>query len=133
MKTNTLWTGIIGSISSGAAYLLGGMDNLVIAFAIFMAADYVLGVFIGFSNSKLSSKRAIKGLIKKGAMIVLVIVANQLDIVTGSNGNFMRNAMLMFLIGTEGISIVENIGVTGIKVPSFLTNALEQLNKKEDK
>ncbi|MFB7159260.1 phage holin family protein [Lysinibacillus sp. NPDC056232] len=43
------------------------------------------------------------------------------------SGNFMRNAMILFLIGMEGISMIENLGKLGIKVPKFLMNVFTQL------
>ncbi len=70
-------------------------------------------------------------------MILMVVAAVQLDLATES-GNFMRNAMILFLIGMEGISMIENLGNLGLKVPKFLTNAFRQLqidneDKKGDK
>jgi toxin secretion/phage lysis holin len=134
-QTDTLWTSFVGGLFSWLAYLVGGIDNLVVAFTIFATIDYLSGCAAGiYTEGKLSSKKAFRGLLKKGVMIALIIVANQLDIVTGNEGSFMRNAMLMFLIGTEGISIVENAGKLGFEVPSFLTNVLEQIkNKKGEK
>jgi toxin secretion/phage lysis holin len=133
-STDTLWTAITGGTSITLAYLLGGLDNLVAAFAIFMACDYVTGLLAGAKSQKVSSKRAFRGLGKKVGMITFVIVANQLDIIVGNKDGFLRDAMLMFLIGTEGISIVENLGKLGIKIPHFIMKVLEQLSDKgEDK
>jgi toxin secretion/phage lysis holin len=128
--TDTLWASVTGGASITLAYLLGGLDNLVAAFAIFMACDYVTGLLAGAKDKKVSSKRAFRGLGKKVGMITFVIVANQLDIIVGNKDGFLRDAMLMFLIGTEGISIVENLGKLGIKIPPFIVKALEQLSDK---
>lgn len=131
-STDTLWTAITGGASITLAYLLGGLDNLVTALAIFMACDYVTGILVGAKEKQVSSRRAFKGLGKKVGMITFVIVANQLDIITGNKDGFLRDAMLMFLIATEGISIVENLGRLGVKAPSFLMKTLEQLSDKEE-
>ena len=128
-NTDTLWAGFIGTSTSTIAYLLGGIDNLLIAFVILMACDYLSGLAAGFYDKKISSKSAFKGLVKKGVMFILIVVANQVDIVTGS-GDFARNAVIMFLIGMEGISVVENMGRMGIKVPAYVTKAFEQLKDK---
>lgn len=61
----------------------------------------------------------------------MVIAAVQLDLATES-GNFMRNAMILFLIGMEGIGMVENLGKLGTKVPKFLSNAFTQLQIDND-
>jgi hypothetical protein len=54
-STDTLWTAIT------LAYRLGGFDNLVVAFAIFMACDYITGIMEGGKNGKISSYRAFRG------------------------------------------------------------------------
>lgn len=40
--------------------------------------------------------------------------------------------MILFLIGMEGISMVENLGKLGIKVPQFLSRAFVQLQMDND-
>lgn len=131
MKTDTLYTSLVGGSMAWIAYLLGGIDHLVKAFIIFMAIDFALGLMVSFVKKKTDSKKAFIGLIKKTAMILMVIAAVQLDAATES-GTFMRNAMILFLIGMEGISMVENLGKLGIKVPKFLSNALTQLQVDND-
>lgn len=133
-NTDTLWTTFTGGSISAIAYLVGGIDNLIIALGIMMAVDYASGIMAAFSNKVVSSRAAFKGLMKKGAMCLAVIVANQLDIVVGG-GHFMRYAMIMFLIGSEGISFIENLGRLGVNVPTVLSEAFSQLkdDHKEDK
>ncbi|MGP7817786.1 phage holin family protein [Niallia sp. 01092] len=136
MKQNTdsLYVVILGGGISSIAYLLGGLDKLVIALAVLMGIDYLSGIAVAYFYKKdLQSKKAFKGLMKKAGMISAVIVANQLDQVAGSGGSFMRNAMIMFLIGTEGISFVENLGYIGVKVPVQFSSVLEQFKDREGK
>lgn len=130
-NTDTFYTAVTGGTIAGVAYLFGGVDHLVIALAIFMACDYVTGLIAGFQNKSVNSKKALKGLGKKGAMLSLVIIANQLDIIAGSGNGFMRNSMIFFLIATEGISLIENLGKIGVDVPDFLKSRFEQI--KSDK
>lgn len=131
MKTDTLYTSIVGGSMAWLAYLVGGVDHLLKAFAIFMAIDFTLGIMVGFLFKNVESKKAFKGLIKKAAMILMVVAAVQLDLATES-GNFMRNSMILFLIGMEGISMIENLGKLGIRVPKFLANAFTQLQMDND-
>lgn len=130
-NTDTLWTAVLGSTYSVAAFLLGGCDNLVIAFGIMMATDYVSGVMAAYYNCQVSSYLAFRGLMKKAAMIMAVVAAHTLDTVAGS-GSFMRSAMLMFLIGTEGISFTENLGHMGVPLPQKISTAFAQLKGDED-
>lgn len=131
MKTDTLYTSVLGGSMAWIGYLIGGIDHLIKAFIIFMIIDYILGLMVGFATKNIESKKAFKGLMKKAAMILMVIAAVQLDLATES-GNFMRNAMILFLIGMEGISMIENLGKLGIKVPKFLANAFTQLQMDND-
>lgn len=132
-NTDTLWVTITGGGISSIAYLLGGVDKLLIAFVILMTLDYLTGVAAAFYDKKVSSKSAFKGLMKKGAMFSLVIVATQMDIILGNEGQFIRYAMLMFLIGTEGISLIENLGRLDVKLPKFLSDKFIQLKDDHDK
>ncbi|MGE7843815.1 phage holin family protein [Lysinibacillus sp. NPDC093712] len=131
LETNTLWSSLVGGITALIAYLIGGVDELVTSLTILMAIDLTLGVMVGWIIKDIDSRKTFKGLLKKTAMILMVIAAVQLDNATES-GDFMRNAMILFLIGMEGISIIENLGKLGIRVPKFLANAFAQLKKDND-
>ena len=39
--------------------------------------------------------------------------------------------MLLYMIGTEGISILENLSIMGIKMPKKIENILEKLKGEE--
>ncbi|WP_028976435.1 phage holin family protein [Sporolactobacillus terrae] len=134
-NTDTLWTALLGGAYSAAAFLLGGLDNLIIAFGVMMGTDYISGVMAAYYMRTVSSYVAYRGLMKKSGMIMAVVVAHMLDMASGS-GTFMRNAMLMFLIGTEGISFTENLGHMGVPLPQKISEAFTQLrgeNKKGEK
>ncbi|MEX3715768.1 phage holin family protein [Cytobacillus horneckiae] len=131
-NTDTLWVTLTGGGVSSIAYLLGGIDHLLTAFVILMVIDYITGVSAAWYDKKVSSKTAFKGLMKKGAMFSLIIVATQMDIVFGNEGQFIRYAILMFLIGTEGISLIENLGRLDVKIPKFLSDKFIQLKEEHD-
>lgn len=113
--------------------------------AILMAVDFVTGIMVGAKNgyeqSKrvhetgiaekvkvgVSSKKAFAGLMKKTAMLLAVVVAVRIDMIMGSEKGFLRNAMIMFFLGTEGISFVENLGKLGILLPERFTQIFSQL------
>ncbi|MDX8367798.1 phage holin family protein [Cytobacillus sp. IB215665] len=131
-NTDTLYTFITGGAFASFAFLVGGVDKLLIAVGIFMILDYVTGIAASIEDKSTSSKTAFKGLLKKASMLSLIIVANQLDIITGNEGSFMRNAMLMFLIGTEGISLLENLAKLGVPFPSNFKAVFEQMRDKNN-
>lgn len=133
MKGNTipnndsLYNGITGGFFATVSYLIGGFDNLMTTFALFVAMDYFTGALAGWYTAKLSSDRAFRGLAKKAGMMCFAIVATQLDYTFGAGDGFLRGAVLMILIGTEGISILENLARLGLPIPRVLYDRLEQL------
>lgn len=129
-QTDTLWSGLTGGFFASVAYLTGGVDNLLVSLAILMLIDYVTGVMVGYQNKEVSSQRAFKGIMKKVAMILFVIVANQADIIMGSDNGELRNYIIYLLIATEGISLTENLGKLGAPIPQNWINALELIKAK---
>lgn len=125
--SNSLYQSVMSGFFATLSYLIGGIDNLFIAFVLFMGLDFFTGALAGAVNYQLSSDRAFRGLAKKCGMFCFAIVANQLDINFGAGNGFLRGAVLMILIGTEGISIMENLAKMGIKIPKVLYDRLEQL------
>lgn len=131
-NTDTLYTSIAGGGVSTIAYLFGGIDHLLTAFIIIMALDYLSGIAAAFYDKTVNSETAFRGLVKKGAMLSLIIVATQVDIILGNDGQFARYAMIMFLIGMEGISFIENLGRLGVQVPQFIVDRFAQLKDENN-
>ncbi len=51
------WLSIITSaIAGGIEYVLGGLDSLIYALAVFVILDYISGVLMAIQQKKLSSK-----------------------------------------------------------------------------
>ena len=63
-------------------------------------------------------------------MLCLVAVAYRIDIVTGNN--YIRDMVIIALAANEAISILENAGLMGIKLPKVLTKAIDILNDKAE-
>ena len=78
----------------------------------------------------LDSRAGFKGLVKKGVVLLVVLVAAQLDGLIG--GTFSRTAVILFYCANEGLSVLENVGVMGVEYPQFLKNALEALKEKDE-
>lgn len=129
---------VCACVSSAILYLVGDITMPFIILLVFMCTDYITGLLLSavFKKSKktksggLSSEIGFKGLIKKVCIIISVIVANLLDYVL--NTNYIRNVVIISFMTNEVISIIENLGLIGIKVPKAITNAIDILKKKED-
>lgn len=134
---NALCLGI-GAVGAWIADLFGGFDAALITLTLFMAADYITGLVVAgvFHRSPktetgaLESRAGLKGLLRKGGMLLVVLVACRLDLLLGSD--FIRDAAVIAFAANETISIIENLALMGVPVPKILTEAIEVLKKKSD-
>nr|DAH37857.1 MAG TPA: holin [Caudoviricetes sp.] len=121
--------GIVGSFIAG---LFGGWDTALATLLIFMAVDYVTGLIVAAARKspkgKLSSKIGWRGLVKKCVVLLLVLVAAQLDVVLGMD--YVRAGVCVAFLCNEVISILENAGLMGVPLPAALKNAVELLQSK---
>ncbi|MBO5680579.1 MAG: phage holin family protein [Lentisphaeria bacterium] len=128
----------IGAAGSFIAGALGGWDTAIITLCSFMAIDYVTGFIVAgvFHKSKksdsggLKSHEGWKGLCKKGMILLLVVVANLLDKQIGAS--YARDAVCIFFMVNEGVSILENAALMGIPIPKWLSRSLDILQSKVD-
>jgi len=129
---------ITGTIGAGVALLLGGWDVPLQTLIYFMGIDYFTGLIVAgvFSKSgksqggALESYAGFKGLCRKGMVLLIVLVATQLDKVSGTE--IIRNAVIIGYIVNETVSIIENAGLMGLPVPSVLTKAIDVLKDKSN-
>jgi len=121
---------VIGVIGTGLTWVLGTWDIAIIVLVMFMSLDYILGLLKGKVNNNLNSKTSFRGLAKKSAILVVLIVAVCLDRLIGNGTWVFRTLTCYFYIANEGISILENCGQLGVNIPEPIKNALEQLRDK---
>lgn len=139
MKNKYYILTLVGSIGSFFSFLFGGFDKLLIALIVFMVIDFLSGLILAIvfknsnktKNGRLSSEAGIKGLAKKIFILFIVAVGTQLDLVLGVS--FVRDGVVIAFISMEGLSILENVALAGVPIPKLIKNALEVLNKKDDK
>lgn len=132
--------GALAAVSGVLASFLGEWDAVLAALMTVMAADYLTGVIVagvfkrsGKSESgALESRAGFKGLCRKGAILLVMLVAVRLDELLWDTA-YCRTAVAVFFIGNEGLSILENLGVMGVHYPEFLKNMLDVLRDKGDK
>ena len=132
-----LFCTIIGITGAAAAWAFGGWDTALAALVICMAVDYISGstVALVFHKSRKTASGAynsaygLKGLCKKGLMLLFVVVAVQADRLLGAD--YVRDAVCIGFSVNEIISVVENLGLAGVPLPKAVIKALEQLQAKE--
>lgn len=122
---------LIGVLGGFCSYLLGGWDILVTTIIIFMILDYVSGMSASWLTKSWSSEIGYKGILKKGMIIVMIIMSVRLDSILGDEMIF-RNVVTFFYISNEGISIIENCVKLGLPIPAKIKNALEQIKEENN-
>ncbi|PNP90612.1 hypothetical protein BMT55_11570 [Listeria newyorkensis] len=120
------------AVTAGGAVvglLFGGWGVLVQVLLIFVVADYLTGVLAGIYNGELSSKVGFKGIAKKIAIFILVLIAHQIDVVMGDK-NMLRDAVIFFYLANELISMLENVARMGLNIPDKLKYVIGLLQNK---
>ena len=125
----------LGVAGAALAAAFGGWDTALMALVVCMAVDYLSGSIVAlvFHKSNKSETGAytsaygLKGLFKKGLMLLFVLVAVQMDRVLGAD--YVRDAVCIGFCSNEVLSIVENLGLAGVPMPQAVVKALEQLQK----
>ncbi len=127
---------LLALTGSAVAQLLGGWDSELQTLLICMGLDYLTGLLVAgvfkrsakSADGALDSRAGFRGICKKGAELLLVLLATRLDRALG--GSFSRTAVILFLIANESLSVLENLGLMGVPYPAFLRDALEVLRQK---
>ena len=128
---------IIGMAGAAAAWAFGGWDTALAALLICISVDYISGCVVAlvFHKSRktetgaYNSAYGLKGLCKKGLMLLFVVVAVQADRLLGAD--YVRDAVCIGFCVNEILSIVENLGLAGVPLPQAVVKALEQLQNKQ--
>ncbi|MBO1582260.1 holin family protein [Bacillus sp. XF8] len=131
-QISVLIKSFITTFGAFCGYFFGGWDAVLQILVTMAAIDYITGMIAAGYNGELKSKVGFKGIAKKVVLFLLVGVAAQLDAVFGSN-SAIREATIFFFMGNELLSILENAGRMGIKLPDALSNAVEILGGKSKK
>ena len=90
------------------------------------------------NRGKLDSAQIKTELLGQVGNFILVILAHFIDILLFQGSSVIQNAVVLFLIGGEGLQILENLSGLGLEVPSYLAKYFrnikdsEEQNKKED-
>ena len=142
MDYNAVKNGILAALAALGSWIantLGGWDASMQVLVALMVSDYLTGVLVAAvwqrssksATGALDSKAGFKGILKKCAILLLVWIGVLLDNATGVN--YIRMAVVLFFVGNEGISLLENLGLMGVPFPAFLRRALEALRDQGDK
>lgn len=130
-----IWTKVqmVATLIGGwLGYFLGGLDGLLIALIIFMVLDYITGLMCAVIDKKLSSAVGFRGICKKVLILMLVGLANVIDMHVAGTGSALRGAVIAFYLSNEGLSLLENAAHIGLPVPEKMKEVLAQLHGRGD-
>lgn len=149
-----VWTDVVrwgAAVAGAVAGFFGGWTMGSKILVALMVMDYVLGCMCALAGKSPKtesghfwSQVAFTGLLKKGVIMLVILVAALLDrvlggsaaaaeVAGGQHAAMFRSAAEFFYIATEALSIVENAGLMGVPVPKPLRRALEVLREENDK
>ncbi len=130
-----IWTKVqmVATLIGGwLGYFLGGLDGLLIALIIFMILDYITGLMCAVIDKKLSSAVGFRGICKKVLILMLVGLANVIDMHVVGTGSALRGAVIAFYLSNEGLSLLENAAHIGLPIPEKMKEVLAQLHGRGD-
>ena len=136
IKLKNIVSIVTGAIGSLLINLIGKPTDDLIILLVLMTIDLIVGFLISAiwqkstktDSGKLSSSVMFKGIVKKFFTLVIVVIAFQLDKLLIMN--VIRHIVIIAFIVEEVLSITENIAITGIKIPTIITKALDVLEKE---
>ena len=123
---------VFAAVGGWLGYFLGGYDGLLYALVVFMVVDYITGVMCAVSDKKLSSAVGFKGICRKVLILMLVGIANLLDVQVIGTGAVLRTAVIFFYLSNEGMSLLENAAHLGLPIPKKLKAILAQLHDRAE-
>lgn len=106
------------------------VDYSLIVLVTVILIDYLTGLIKAYVNKELNSKIGLKGLLKKLAIFVIILLSFEIDKLIVANGA-LKSMTIFYYVSIECLSIFENIGKMGVPIPNFLKGKLEQLNQDE--
>lgn len=121
---------LLGLITAVLIYYWNCFTEIMIILFVVLILDYVTGLIQGLLNGGFSLEKAWKGIIKKLMYGVVLIIALSVDFIImymaetlgadwGLQG-MVGIAVCLYLIGTEGFSIIQNLLLIGVPAPDFL-------------
>lgn len=125
---------------SGTSALAGGIitlafgrwDQLLWIFLFTIVLDYITGVLASIKDGTgLRSEIGFWGLTRKVLMLVVIVLAHQMDVLLSGGTDVIKTGAIYFYMSNELISITENYGRLGLPMPAKLRRIIAVLKNKD--
>lgn len=120
---------IVAFGTSAVTYLYGGWSGILGVLLAFVVLDYISGIAAAGKAGELQSRAGLWGIAGKVFMFAMVAVGHLMDSVLG-NAHLFRDTIAYFYMANELLSIAENGGKLGVRIPPILTKAIAVLKDK---
>ena len=125
---------IVSIIGSGIGWLFGGWTISLTVLSIFMSVEIISRIISHIVNkNRLSADAVFKQFYRKITIMMVIILANALDMLVGDGTPIFKSITVMYYTGYEGLAIRENIKAVDIKIPNVISDKLEQMEKEDNK
>ena len=129
---DNIFKNILAGVCTLISFLFGDMEGMLIALIALIILDYISGVIAAAVEKRLSSAVGAKGIAKMIFVLLIVALANIVDINVIGDGHVLKTVTVVFYICNECISLIENAGRIGVPVPKKLLDVLEQLKNRDE-
>lgn len=129
MNNSETWQVVVSVIISFASYCFGYITPALEFLLWCITLDIFIGTLASFVNPKLmfNSRKMFRGIVKKAVLLSVVAFSKHLDILMHTD--IICMTVVYFFIVNEGMSVLENCGKCGLKLPKIIENSLEQLKE----
>lgn len=122
-----LFGGVLGGL---IGFLFGGWNTALTIFLVIQILDVISGLLQAFQEHNLNSSIMRKGLVRKFAFWIAIILAHFVDLILFNGKEVALTGIVFSLIGQEAISIIENLGSLGVILPPALTKYFIKIKDK---
>lgn len=129
MNNSETWQVVVSVIISFASYCFGYITPALEFLLWCITLDIFIGTLASFVNPRLmfNSRKMFRGIVKKAVLLSVVAFSKHLDILMHTD--IICMTVVYFFIVNEGMSVLENCGKCGLKLPKIIENSLEQLKE----
>ncbi|MFC5703825.1 holin family protein [Cohnella faecalis] len=98
---------------------------------VLMAIDYLTGVIAALREGEgLHSNTGFWGMVKKGLMLLVILLAHRVDVLLGSD--MIMGGAIAFYAVNELLSVIENYGRIGLPLPPQIRRLVRVLRDRQD-
>lgn len=107
--------------------------TFIVMLVIAIVLDYITGLLRALYERKGNSKTHYTGVIKKIGIIIGVLIGTISDLLLSDNNPVITTMLIIIFVVGECLSIIENLGVIGVEIPTWLKNRLTQVIETQEK